>query len=167
MLAAPPTRDPPMTDTAPTVQLLLTGNELMSGDTVDSNSAMIAQRFGEQGLGISRKVTLGDDPQELSSELAQMASHADVVIVNGGLGPTIDDLTAEVLAAVAGVELVEHPEARAHIESWCARRGLVVNDANLKQSNYEPFGKKQVSEPSARHSKILDEVEVGLVAGLA
>jgi nicotinamide-nucleotide amidase len=118
----------------PVIQLLLTGNEIMSGDTVDSNSAMIAQALGEQGLSVTRKVTLGDDPARLRSELADLAAASDVVIVNGGLGPTIDDLTAEVLAAVAGVALQEHPEARAHIESWCAGRGASVNAANLKQA---------------------------------
>jgi nicotinamide-nucleotide amidase len=123
-----------MTNASPVVQLLLTGNELMSGDTVDSNSAMIAQRLGEVGLQVQRKVTLGDDPAALSDELSSQAAHADVVIVNGGLGPTVDDLTAEVLARVAGVAIEEHPEARAHIESWCSRRGAPVNAANLKQA---------------------------------
>ena len=118
----------------PVIQLLLTGNEIMSGDTVDSNSAMIAQILGEHGLSVSRKVTLGDQPGALKRELEDLALHSDVVIVNGGLGPTIDDLTAEILAAVAGVPLVENPEARAHIESWCARRGVTANSANLKQA---------------------------------
>lgn len=123
-----------MPEKAPVIQLLLTGNEIMSGDTVDSNSAMIAQRLGEQGLIVQRKVALGDDPNQLEAELADLTRRSDVVIVNGGLGPTVDDLTAEVLARVAGVELEEHAGARAHIESWCARRGAAVNNANLKQA---------------------------------
>lgn len=118
----------------PVIQLLLTGNEIMSGDTVDSNSAMIAQRLGEQGLNIARKVTLGDEPSALRAELEDLSLRSDVVIVNGGLGPTVDDLTAEILARVTGVPLQEHPEARAHIESWCERRGAAVNAANLKQA---------------------------------
>ncbi len=123
-----------MSGNAPIIQLLLTGNEIMSGDTVDSNSAMIAQWLGEQGLGVARKVTLGDDPAALQAELEQLARGSDVVIVNGGLGPTVDDLTAEILAAVAGVGLTEHASARTHVESWCARRGIIANDANLKQA---------------------------------
>ncbi|MDJ0879510.1 MAG: CinA family nicotinamide mononucleotide deamidase-related protein [Halieaceae bacterium] len=119
---------------SPDIQLLLTGNEIMSGDTVDSNSAMIAQHFGEQGLSIARKVTLGDDPGALKAELTDLAARSHVVIINGGLGPTVDDLTAEILAAVAGVELAEHSEARAHVESWCQRRGITPNAANLKQA---------------------------------
>ncbi len=116
------------------IQLLLTGNEIMSGDTVDSNSAMIALRLAELGLGVQRKVTVGDDPGLLQRELAQLCGESDVVIVNGGLGPTIDDLTAEILAAVSGEPLREHPQARAHLEQWCARRNARLNAANLKQA---------------------------------
>ena len=123
-----------MTDTFQNVQLLLTGNEIMSGDTVDSNSALIAQRLAELGLTVWRKVTVGDDRSLLEAELRAMAETADLVIVNGGLGPTIDDLTAEILAAVAGVPIEEHPEAIAHLEQWCAQRNLPLNDANRKQA---------------------------------
>ncbi len=123
-----------MADTDLKVQLLLTGNEIMSGDTVDSNSAMIAQRLGEIAVGVHRKVTVGDDVELLKTELTAMAADADLVIVNGGLGPTIDDLTAEILAAVAGVSLVEHPAAVTHLEEWCAARNLTLNAANRKQA---------------------------------
>ncbi len=123
-----------MTGQDPRVQLLLTGNEIMSGDTVDSNSALIARRLGELAIGVHRKVTLGDDPALLTAELASMAADADLVIVNGGLGPTVDDLTAEILAAVAGVGIERHPTAVAHLETWCAARNLPLNDANMKQA---------------------------------
>jgi len=118
----------------PRVQLLLTGNELMSGDTVDSNSAMIARRLATLGLAVGRKATLGDDPGALVAELGAMAAAAEVVIVNGGLGPTVDDLTAAVVAEAAGVPLAEHPAALAHLEHWCAGRGLPLDDANRKQA---------------------------------
>ncbi|MCB1704458.1 MAG: CinA family nicotinamide mononucleotide deamidase-related protein [Halioglobus sp.] len=128
------------------VQLLLTGNEIMSGDTVDSNSAMIAQRLGELAIGVHRKVTVGDDVPLLQAELAAMTQEADLVIVNGGLGPTIDDLTAEILAAVAGVPLQEHPQAVAHLQQWCAKRNLTLNAANLKQAML-PAGATIVDNP--------------------
>ncbi len=130
----------------PQVQLLLTGNEIMSGDTVDSNSAMIALRLADIGLGVYRKVTVGDDSALLREELEAMAGQADTVIVNGGLGPTVDDLTAEVLAAAAGVGLVEHPEALAHLEDWCARRNLPLNAANRKQALL-PAGARVIPNP--------------------
>lgn len=135
-----------MRPTTPQIQLLLTGSELMSGDTVDSNSALIAKRLGELALPVFRKVTLGDDPAALQSELSAMAESADLVIVNGGLGPTVDDLTAEVLAAVAGVELAQHPDAVTHLERWCAARNLTLNAANLKQAML-PAGCELVANP--------------------
>lgn len=122
-----------MTQSNPKVQLLLTGNEIMSGDTVDSNSAMIAHRFSELGLAIYRKVTVGDDPPLLRQEIESMSRDADVLIINGGLGPTVDDLTAQVLADVAGVSLKEHAGALTHLKSWCEQRNAALNDANLKQ----------------------------------
>ncbi len=118
----------------------------MSGDTVDSNSALIAQRLAEAGLGVYRKVTVGDDIALLTSELAALSASADVVIVNGGLGPTIDDLTAQVLASVAGVPLVEHPRAVLHLRRWCAERNLQLNAANLKQALL-PAGADIVDNP--------------------
>ncbi|MFT4613793.1 MAG: nicotinamide-nucleotide amidase [Bacteroidia bacterium] len=128
------------------VQLLLTGNEIMSGDTVDSNSAMIAQRLGELAIGVYRKVTVGDDVPLLEAEIAAMTTDADLLIVNGGLGPTIDDLTAQILASVAGVELREHPDAVTHLERWCAARNLALNAANRKQAML-PAGALIVDNP--------------------
>lgn len=118
----------------PNVQLLLTGNELMTGDIVDSNSAMIAQQFKELGLEITRKVTIADDLALLVNEINQLATQADILIINGGLGPTIDDLTAQALAKATQVELVEHPEALTHLTTWCKNRGAPLNAPNLKQT---------------------------------
>lgn len=135
-----------MADQSIAVELLLTGNEIMSGDTIDSNSALIARRLGELGVEVARKVTVGDDRTLLVRELAEMAERADLIIVNGGLGPTVDDLTAEVLAAVAGVPVEEHPGAVSHLEQWCARRSLQLNAANRKQALL-PAGATLVPNP--------------------
>jgi len=128
------------------VQLLLTGNEIMSGDTVDSNSALIAQRLGELAIGVYRKVTVGDEVALLQAEMTAMAANADLLIINGGLGPTIDDLTAEVLAAAAGVGLEEHPQAVTHLQQWCGQRKLQLNAANLKQAML-PAGASIIDNP--------------------
>ena len=119
---------------APVIQLLLTGDEVMSGDTVDSNSALIARHLAPLGLAVRRKVTVGDDADLLCAEIKSMSAAADVLIINGGLGPTVDDRTAQALAAAAQAPLEEHPEARAHLEEWCAQRGIALNAANLKQA---------------------------------
>lgn len=119
---------------SPRVQLLLTGNELMTGDIVDSNSAMMALVLKDLGLEVSRKVTVADDLSLLVSEIDYMASTSDILIINGGLGPTIDDLTAQALAQAIGVELSEHPQALSHISQWCQQRGTELNAPNLKQA---------------------------------
>ncbi|MEH6626923.1 MAG: CinA family nicotinamide mononucleotide deamidase-related protein [Motiliproteus sp.] len=116
------------------IQLLLTGNELMTGDIVDSNSAMIAQQLLELGITVSKKVTVGDNLEALVEQLRQQAQQADVLLVNGGLGPTCDDLTAEALARLTNSELVEHPDALSHLRQWCENRGTALNKANHKQA---------------------------------
>jgi len=118
----------------PNVQLLLTGNELMTGDVVDSNSAMIAQQLKTLGLDVIRKVTIADNVTALVNEINQLAKQADILIINGGLGPTIDDLTAQALAKATQVALVEHSEALAHLRVWCEKRGVKINSPNLKQA---------------------------------
>ena len=116
------------------VALLLTGNELMSGDTVDSNSSRIAIALGERQIAISKKITVGDDQELLRESLRALCHDAGVVIINGGLGPTEDDLTADVVADVLGERLTDHPKAIKHLEEWCEKRGLELNASNLKQA---------------------------------
>ncbi len=133
------------------IQLLLTGNELMNGDVVDSNSAMVADELKQLGLQIQRKVTVGDAMDVLVEELQHLSKSADMLLVNGGLGPTTDDLTAEALAQLCGVALAEHPEARAHLQHWADTRGLVLNAANLKQAML-PAGARVV--PNSRGTAV-------------
>lgn len=128
------------------VELLLTGDELMSGDTVDSNSALIARELSLIDMAPVRRVTLGDDRTALINELLAMTRTAGAIIVNGGLGPTIDDLTAEMVAEVAGVRIAEHAQALAHLEQWCARRRLALNEANRKQAML-PEGCELIDNP--------------------
>ncbi|MGB0833737.1 MAG: CinA family nicotinamide mononucleotide deamidase-related protein [Psychrobium sp.] len=116
------------------VELLLTGNELMSGDVIDSNSAFIAQELGGLGLEVTRRVTVKDDLSMLADEIASHAKRCDILIINGGLGPTVDDMTAQALAMAAGVEISEHPDAMAHLIDWCQRRNYTLSDSNKKQA---------------------------------
>ena len=128
------------------IHLLLTGDELMSGDTVDSNSAMIAQALAAQGQAIAEKITLGDDRERLVTALKRTIDNAGVMVMNGGLGPTQDDLTAELVAAAAGVPLALNQEAEKHVREWCAARSIEPNDANLKQA-WLPEGAAIIHNP--------------------
>jgi len=116
------------------LNLLLTGDELMSGDIVDSNSAMIARELLGCGWTIRRKLTVGDDLPDLIEAMQTLARDSDVLLVNGGLGPTVDDLTAQALAGAGAVPLAEHPAALEHLRRWCERLGVPLNAANRKQA---------------------------------
>lgn len=144
------------------VALLLTGNELMSGDTVDSNSSRIAIALGDHKIGVGKKITVGDDPQLLHESLVELCACAEVVIINGGLGPTEDDLTADMVAEVAGKQLVDHPKAIEHLETWCERRGLELNASNLKQALL-PEGADLVANPIGSAVGFAMEVNGALV----
>ncbi len=118
----------------PNIQLLLTGDELMAGDIVDSNSAMVAQQLKELGLKIARKVTVPDNLTLLVNEINDMTHTADILIINGGLGPTVDDLTAQALSNATRLPLTQHPKALIHLKAWCKKRGMQLNEPNLKQT---------------------------------
>ena len=128
------------------LKLLLTGNELMTGDTIDSNSAMIAQMCLDQGVQVHYKACVSDDLSQLVNEIRRLTIETDVLIINGGLGPTQDDLTAQALAQVMGVELEEHPEALAHVKAWCTARHYELSEANRKQA-FLPKGISLVANP--------------------
>jgi nicotinamide-nucleotide amidase len=115
------------------IQFLLTGTELMVGDIVDTNSVMLAQSLKAHGAELTRKVTIGDDFNCLVAEIEHVSQQADILIINGGLGPTEDDLTAAALAKVMGQALEENSEALEHLEAWCERRGFQLEGANRKQ----------------------------------
>lgn len=115
------------------IQFLLTGTELMVGDIIDTNSVMLAQSLKEHGAELTRKVILGDDFDGLVAEIEHMSRQADVLLINGGLGPTEDDLTAEALAKVIDQPLEENAEALVHLEGWCEKRGFRLEGANRKQ----------------------------------
>ena len=115
--------------------LLMTGTELMTGDIIDSNSAYLGHVFSEINLDIVEKVTIADNKDLLIEQIQRLTTHYPILFMNGGLGPTEDDLTAEVLAKVAKQPIVRHKDAEQHVITWCEQRGLAVNQANLKQAD--------------------------------
>jgi nicotinamide-nucleotide amidase len=116
------------------VQLLLTGNELMSGEIVDSNSAMMAQELKSLGIEITKKTTIADDMDMLVEEIKSITNNADILIINGGLGPTVDDLTAQALAKACNTTIEQHPLALEHLQAWCKQRNATLNKPHLKQA---------------------------------
>ena len=89
----------------PVIELVSTGDEVLTGLITDTNAGWLSQLLLEQGWQVRRRFTVGDDKADLVELFEQRSHHADIVIVNGGLGPTSDDISAEAMADAAGVQL--------------------------------------------------------------
>jgi nicotinamide-nucleotide amidase len=116
------------------IEILCTGDEILTGKTINTNHSHIAQRLGEAGLEVCWGTTVGDDRAALLAAFRLAAARADAVIVNGGLGPTVDDLSQEVAAEAAGVPLVPHESWLARMEAFYARRNRPMPLNNRKQA---------------------------------
>jgi nicotinamide-nucleotide amidase len=116
------------------IEILCTGDEILTGKTVNTNYSHIAQRLGEARLEVSWGTTVGDDRASLLAAFHLAAARADAVIVNGGLGPTVDDLSQEMAAEAASVPLVLHEPWLARMEAFYARRNRPMPANNRKQA---------------------------------
>jgi len=115
------------------LEMISTGEEVLSGQITDTNAAWFADTMMSHGIELQQRTTVGDRMDDLVRIFTERSREADVVLVNGGLGPTSDDLTAEAMAKAAGVPLVEDQAWRMHLEEWFARRGRTMPHTNLKQ----------------------------------
>jgi nicotinamide-nucleotide amidase len=120
--------------TAMRIEVICTGDEVLTGKIVNTNFSYITQKLGDFGLSVRWECTVGDDREDLLSAFRHAAGRADAVIVNGGLGPTVDDLSQEVAAQAAGVDLVLNEAWMATMESFFTRRSRVMPPNNRKQA---------------------------------
>jgi nicotinamide-nucleotide amidase len=116
------------------IEILCTGDEVLTGKIVNSNFSWMSQRLEDSGLSVIWGTTVGDDREKLLTAFHLAASRADAVIVNGGLGPTVDDLSQEIAAQAAGVALVLHEEWLAKMSEFFARRSRTMPENNRKQA---------------------------------
>lgn len=116
------------------VALLSTGEEVLTGETIDTNSAWIAAALWDAGISVRAMMTVGDSLVDLEDALRLCADRASVIIMTGGLGPTEDDLTSEVCAKWAGVSRFESTEALGQIEERYRARGRALSPTNRKQA---------------------------------
>lgn len=128
------------------VEMLSTGDEVLHGQITDTNAAWLADIFFEQGLPLTRRNTVGDSLESLVNVLRERSEQADVLIVNGGLGPTSDDLSALAAATAKGEELVLHTEWLSHMERFFSDRGKVMAPSNRKQAEI-PASAELVDNP--------------------
>lgn len=115
-------------------EIIAIGSELVSGERLDTNSQWLSQELLRLGIPVVAHTSVGDDLNLDLDALRAAMARADLVVTSGGLGPTQDDLTREVLAAVAGVPLIEDPASLAAIEALFARRNRTMSPRNRVQA---------------------------------
>jgi len=126
-------------------EIVAVGTEILLGQIVDTNSAWIAERLAEVGIDCHFQTVVGDNPERMSEVFSSALERAEALIVTGGLGPTQDDLTREVVAELMGVELVRDMQIVERIEERFSSRGRPMPENNLKQADV-PVGADAITE---------------------
>jgi nicotinamide-nucleotide amidase len=116
------------------IEVICTGDEVLTGKIINTNFSYMSQKLEDVGLSVQWETTVGDDRESLLLAFKLAGERADAVIVNGGLGPTVDDLSQEVAAQAAGVELALNEEWLARMEDFFNRRSRIMPPNNRKQA---------------------------------
>ena len=122
------------------------GEEVVNGQTVDSNAAWLSQHLRDMGFVMKRHTAVGDHLQDLVTLIQEIANRADCCICTGGLGPTVDDLTAEAVSLAANQSLILDAQALQQIETYYAQRQKPMPPANRKQA-YFPQHAVRIDNP--------------------
>jgi nicotinamide-nucleotide amidase len=116
------------------IEIICTGDEVLTGKIVNTNFSYVSQKLEDVGLAVRWGTTVGDDRETLLAAFVEAGQRADAVIVNGGLGPTVDDLSQEIAARAAGVDLVLSEAWLATMEAFFHRRSRTMSANNKKQA---------------------------------
>ena len=119
--------------------IIAVGTELLFGQTVNTNAAFLSEQLNLMGFDVMYHFVVGDNPVRLREKLAEAFSDTDLVILTGGLGPTQDDLTKEIVAEYMGAGMYRDEKVIADLESFFMKRGRPMTENNLKQA-YLPVG---------------------------
>ena len=144
----------------PRAVIVVTGSELVRGERTDLNGPFLARSVLALGLEPARIHVVGDAPEELEAALREAVASADLVAVSGGLGPTHDDRTVEVVARVAGLELELRPELEAEIE---AISRAVAERMKRSYTDFAEGVRKQATLPAGAESLGLAGTAPGMV----
>ncbi len=123
-----------MTPTPYNTEILTIGNEIITGLVADTNSVMITRRLETLGILVTRHVAVGDDREEIAAALSQVLERADCVILTGGLGPTHDDITKQVLARFFTSKMVTDAKVKRQIDLIFQSRGRETPQASYAQA---------------------------------
>ena len=127
-------------------EIVSIGSEITSGQNLDTNGQWLSRRLAEMGIAVGFHTTVADDFDDNVLVFRQALGRADLVLSTGGLGPTLDDLTREVLSKVAGVSLYEHEPSLTQVQGMYAKRGRVMPERNRVQAQF-PVGAEPISNP--------------------
>lgn len=117
-----------------TAEIIAVGTELLTPTRLDTNSLFITKCLAEYGITVRTKAVVGDSRDDLRAVFSSALTRTDVVVLTGGLGPTDDDLTRDVVAETLGRPMRQDPEVVERLRSRFARRGLQMPDINLRQA---------------------------------
>ena len=115
-------------------EIITIGDEILIGQTVDTNSAWIAEALNNVGIHVIRITSIRDDEEDIRKALSDAAGRAELILVTGGLGPTGDDITKKTLAGYFGSRLVEDKDALKRIETYLTSRRVELNELNVAQA---------------------------------
>ena len=127
-------------------EVIAIGTELTTGAKLDTNSQWLSVELAAVGLPVLAHTTIADDLPALIESLRMAVRRSDVVLITGGLGPTLDDLTREAVARLAGVELVFHEQSLRHIRNMFAKRKREMPERNVIQAQF-PAGSDPIDNP--------------------
>ena len=128
-------------------EIITIGSELVRGLVVDTNSAWMSKRLATVGVPVDFHTSVADEPDRMEAAIKLAASRSDVVMVAGGLGPTADDLTREIMGRAAGKPLVLHPPSLEVIAAMFQRFGRPMTENNRSQA-YLPEGAEVIANPN-------------------
>lgn len=117
-------------------EILSVGTELLMGQIANTDAQFISRQLSHLGINIYHQTTVGDNPARVKEALALALSRADIVITTGGLGPTEDDLTKEMVAEYFGLKMVRDPKSYDHLVEMLTAHGRKMTENNLKQADF-------------------------------
>lgn len=146
-------------------EIISIGTELLLGDIVDTNATHIAQQLRSIGLDVLYKTTVGDNEKRISEVIDHALTRVDIVIVSGGLGPTVDDVTREAIAAATQQPLEFHQELLDQIAERFRRFGAQMSENNRRQA-MAPKGALAIENPVGTAPIFILETERGVILTL-
>jgi len=117
------------------VEIITIGDELLIGQTIDTNSAWIGAELSLLGFDVQRKVSIHDRKEDILQALTDTQGKSDVVIITGGLGPTSDDITKTTLCEYFNTRLIPDAMVLSMVEQMMSRRGIPMNENNRRQAD--------------------------------